>query len=127
MITIIVGRQIPGEESTIVTGCTTVDKPHKVVIEMPNKNALVRALTPGKPKWANYVKGIINKTKIKISLTNELLLLKGVIANYKGDTPAFQAVIVTSVPIGGGLSSSASLEVATYTFLDALNPPNSFL
>lgn len=43
------------------------------------------------------------------------------IANYLGDTPAFEAVIVTSVPIGGGLSSSASLEIATYAFLDALN------
>ena len=34
--------------------------------------------------------------------------------------PSFDAVIVTSVPLGGGVSSSASLEVATYTFLEAL-------
>lgn len=45
----------------------------------------------------------------------------GVIAHYVGDIPpAFRAVIHTSVPIGGGLSSSASLEVATYLFLDVL-------
>ena len=29
-------------------------------------------------------------------------------------------MIVTSVPLGGGVSSSASLEVATYSFLEAL-------
>lgn len=43
------------------------------------------------------------------------------IVNYFGEAPAFQAVITSSVPTGGGLSSSASLEVATYTFLDALS------
>jgi galactokinase len=37
-----------------------------------------------------------------------------------GTVVAFNAVIVTSVPIGGGLSSSASLEVSVYTFLEAL-------
>lgn len=34
--------------------------------------------------------------------------------------PGFDAAIVSSVPLGGGLSSSASLEVATFTFLEAL-------
>lgn len=34
--------------------------------------------------------------------------------------PGFDAVIATNVPIGGGLSSSASLEVATATFLESL-------
>lgn len=37
-----------------------------------------------------------------------------------GDVPSFNAVIVSSVPVGAGLSSSAALEVATYTFLEAL-------
>lgn len=36
--------------------------------------------------------------------------------------PGFSAVVVSSVPLGGGLSSSASLEVATYTFLQQLCP-----
>ena len=39
-----------------------------------------------------------------------------------GNSSAFDAVIHSSVPLGGGLSSSASLEVAVYTFLEALNP-----
>jgi galactokinase len=55
------------------------------------------------PKWANYVKGTIYQ--------------------YLQDLPqpfAFNAVICSNVPIGSGLSSSASLEVATATFLEAL-------
>ncbi|XP_018027850.1 galactokinase-like, partial [Hyalella azteca] len=32
----------------------------------------------------------------------------------------FNAVVASSVPLGGGLSSSAALEVATYSFLEAL-------
>lgn len=39
---------------------------------------------------------------------------------YVGAVPGFQAIIVSSVPLGGGISSSASLEVAVYTFLEAL-------
>lgn len=31
-------------------------------------------------------------------------------------------MVVTSVPLGGGVSSSASLEVATFTFLEQLVP-----
>jgi galactokinase len=33
---------------------------------------------------------------------------------------SFDAVVVSSVPLGGGLSSSASLEVTTFTLLEAL-------
>lgn len=46
--------------------------------------------------------------------------MKGVIQCYGKPLPGFDAVIVTNVPIGGGLSSSAALEVATLTFLQAL-------
>ena len=35
--------------------------------------------------------------------------------------PSFDAVIVSSVPLGGGLSSSAAIEMATYTFIEALD------
>ena len=47
----------------------------------------------------------------------------GVIAGFveRGMRPTgFQAVVESSVPYGGGLSSSASLEVATATFLEAM-------
>lgn len=36
--------------------------------------------------------------------------------------PGFTAVIASDIPLGGGLSSSAALEVATYTFLQQLCP-----
>lgn len=49
-------------------------------------------------RWANYVKGVI--------------------AHYGFPVPGFDAVINTNVPIGGGLSSSAALEVSTLKFLE---------
>jgi galactokinase len=47
----------------------------------------------------------------------------GVLAGFRSrgaNVPAFEAVVDTNVPIGGGLSSSASLEVATATLLEAM-------
>lgn len=37
-----------------------------------------------------------------------------------GDVPGLNAVIVSDVPMGAGLSSSASIEVAMFTFLEGL-------
>ena len=57
----------------------------------------------GKPAWANYVRGVIagfQQRKLKIA--------------------GFNAVIDSNVPMGGGLSSSAALEVATATLLEAI-------
>ncbi|XP_019880289.1 galactokinase-like [Aethina tumida] len=108
LVTVIVGSAIEGEETTLVTTNIDADKPLRTTFEVPNKNSLVRTITPGPPKWSNYVKGVI--------------------ANYLGNLPpAFNAVIHTSVPTGGGLSSSAALEVATYTFLDAITEPNTIM
>ena len=59
--------------------------------------------TAGTPGWSRYVAGVI--------------------AGFldRGATiPPFDAVIDSTVPLGGGLSSSASLEVATATLLAAL-------
>lgn len=39
-----------------------------------------------------------------------------------GPLPGFNAVMASDVTLGGGLSSSAALEVATYTFLQQLCP-----
>lgn len=52
-----------------------------------------------------------------------LLTLKGTIFQYLDDLPSsasFDAVICSNVPLGSGLSSSASLEVAIATFLERL-------
>jgi galactokinase len=65
--------------------------------------ALDGKLSPGKPAWANYVRGVVaGCTQRGFSI------------------PGFDAVISSNVPIGGGLSSSAALEVAVATLLEAI-------
>ena len=50
--------------------------------------------------------------------------MRGVVAQYLPDLPGgkagFDAAVISNVPLGGGLSSSASLEVATATALEAM-------
>jgi galactokinase len=60
-------------------------------------------LAPGKPAWANYVRGVVAGC-----------IQRGV------TIPGFDAAISSNVPIGGGLSSSAALEVAVATLLEAM-------
>lgn len=97
LVTVIVGRKSDGDVCQVATCAKGADEPHMITFPVPTPDS---PLTPGKPSWANYVKGVI--------------------ANFPKQIPAFDAIIVTSVPLGGGLSSSASLEVATYTFLEQL-------
>ncbi len=58
---------------------------------------------PGVPKWANYVKGVA-----------ALLIAEGV------DVPGCELSLHSEVPLGGGVSSSAALEVGTAGALLAL-------
>ena len=97
LVTVIVGRKSDGNFCQLGTCAKGVDEPHMTTFPVHTPGS---PLTPGKPTWANYVKGVIS--------------------NFPGEIPAFDAIIATSVPLGGGLSSSASLEVATYTFLEQL-------
>lgn len=64
--------------------------------------ARAATLVRGEPAWANYVKGVL--------------------AQYLPDLPggaaSFDIAIASDVPLGGGLSSSASLEVAVATFIE---------
>src|SRR5215212_4621979 len=55
----------------------------------------------GEPSWSNYVRGVVAGFQRR---------------GHK--IPGFHAVIDSSVPFGGGLSSSAALEVATATVLE---------
>src|ERR1035441_1437254 len=60
----------------------------------------------GEPGWSNYVRGVIagfQKPGTKV--------------------PGFDAVIESSLPYGGGLASSAALEVSTATLLEAMTGP----
>ncbi|CAM9391768.1 unnamed protein product [Chrysoparadoxa australica] len=65
-------------------------------------------LEPGEPHWANYVKGVVAQY-IK-ALPADLSL-------------SFSAFLVGTVPLGGGVSSSASLSVATAALLETILEP----
>jgi galactokinase len=61
------------------------------------------AVTKGEPKWSNYIRGVLagfqqRGTKI----------------------PALDVGFMSTVPFGGGLSSSAALEICTATLLEAV-------
>ncbi|XP_012669975.1 galactokinase [Clupea harengus] len=100
LVTVVVGSQTSGKSVSMLTLSEAVEESQRVDFDLPTSTS---PLLPGKPCWANYVKGVIQ--------------------HYRGHPlPGFQAVIISSVPLGGGLSSSASLEVAVYTFLQQLCP-----
>jgi galactokinase len=64
---------------------------------------LAPPLTTAEPKWANYIRGVIHGFQ------------------QRGHhVPGFDAYIISSVPGGAGLSSSAALECATATLLEGL-------
>jgi galactokinase len=60
-------------------------------------------IKPGAAGWSDYVQGVIAGFAAR---------------DY--NIPPFDAVIRSTVPLGGGLSSSAALEVATATLLEAM-------
>ena len=67
----------------------------------------------GAPKWANYIRGVLDGFRIKDFWP----------------LPGFDAVIHSNIPLGAGLSSSAALEVAVATLVEGLlgieiNPKN---
>ncbi|XP_042214264.1 galactokinase-like [Homarus americanus] len=97
LVTVIIGRKTQSGLCRIQTLSEFADKPLQVAFKTPSSSA---PLTRGAPNWANYIKGVV--------------------ANFPGDVSGFDAVVTSSVPLGGGLSSSASLEVATYTFLESI-------
>nr|BAN20681.1 galactokinase [Riptortus pedestris] len=96
LVTMIVGKANSTSDIFIYTDADVGKEPKAAKFNSPTESNLL----PGKLNWANYVKGSVNF--------------------FDGEVPGFNAVIVSSVPMGGGLSSSASLEVATYTFLETL-------
>lgn len=64
---------------------------------------LSKPLQRGEPAWANYVKGVIAGFQ-----------------RLGAKIPGFEARVESNVPIGGGVSSSAALEVAAATLLEAV-------
>jgi galactokinase len=72
-------------------------------------------VTKGQPKWTNYIRGVFAGFQ------------------QRGVTvPALEVAMVSTVPLGGGLSSSAALEVCTATLIEvatgqALDPVDKAL
>ncbi|KAB7495369.1 Galactokinase [Armadillidium nasatum] len=98
LVTILVGRKSSEKgKIRIKTLSRNVSNSSLIEIIIPSD---VRTMQPSDSSWVNYVKGVV--------------------ANFHTHAPGFDAVVVSSVPLGGGLSSSAALEVATYTFLEAI-------
>jgi len=64
---------------------------------------LARPIKKGEPKWSNYLRGVIAKWTYDYELAG-----------------GFDAILDSTVPGGGGLSSSASIEVAMARLLEAL-------
>ncbi|MCK9315485.1 MAG: galactokinase [Verrucomicrobia bacterium] len=64
-------------------------------------------ITRAEPRWANYIRGVIRGFQEK---------------NIQ--TPALDVVMDSTVPLGGGLSSSAALEIATGTLIEAVTGKN---
>lgn len=56
LVTVVVGRQTPGQEVTLVTASEDADEPRRIHFSLPSDGS---AISPGSPSWANYVKGVI--------------------------------------------------------------------
>jgi len=85
------------QRSSTVARLASAEKPDVVEV------ACDQPIEPGEPSWANYVRGVMAGFQ------------------QRGVTvPGFDAFIDADLPLGGGLSSSAALEVSTATLLEAL-------
>lgn len=102
LYTVIVGTKKPFDDNN---NKNTICRVKSLEASLGDKNYVEFDLTNLHKKdkdqsWANYIIGVV--------------------ANFEGTVEPFDAVIKSNVPLGSGLSSSAALEVATYTFLENL-------
>lgn len=56
-MTVVVGSEISGQDVTVVTAAFDADEPHRLDFCLSRDGS---ALSPGLPRWANYVKGVIH-------------------------------------------------------------------
>jgi len=90
----------------VIAGCANGTSQARVSTALGDEIAIFNVDTPqvvGEPKWANYIRGVIRGFQ-----------------DRGHHIPGFDACIISSVPGGAGLSSSAALECATATFLEGL-------
>lgn len=101
MMTVVVGRK--SDSSLCKVTSTSVAQEQSQEFPVPAHPGEGSALVPLEtPQWIKYVQGVV------------------ALMNSAGDVPPFEAVITSCVPLGGGVSSSASLEVAMGLFVEQL-------
>ena len=94
--TVIGARIDPDNNSTASIYSVDMDQQVELSVADPDKR--------DDSHWSNYIAGV----------------LAGMVQDKGVAIPGFQAVTQSNVPIGGGLSSSAALEVATATLVEAV-------
>ena len=90
----------------VIAGCSNGTTEARITSALGPDIIVLDLDTPqeiGEPKWANYLRGVIRGFQ-----------------DRGHHVPGFDAYILSSVPGGAGLSSSAALECAMATFLEGL-------
>lgn len=90
----------------VIAGCANGTSDARIATALGDEIAVFdvsKPQTEGEPKWSNYIRGVIRGFQ-----------------DRGHHIPGFDACILSSVPGGAGLSSSAALELATATFLEGL-------
>ena len=90
----------------VIAGCANGSKEVRIATSMDDGVAgfsISGLVEEGAPKWSNYIRGVVRGFQ-----------------DRGNKVPGFDAYIISSVPGGAGLSSSAALECAVATFLEGL-------
>jgi len=90
----------------VIAGCANGTSEARITTALDCGTATFDVSGPqkeGDPVWSNYIRGVIHGFQER-----------------GHHIPGFDACIISSVPGGAGLSSSAALELATATFLEGL-------
>lgn len=90
----------------VIAGCANDTTQARITTAISDEAVTLDLTHPqetGEPKWANYIRGVVRGFQ-----------------DRGHHIPGFDAYILSSVPGGAGLSSSAALECATATFLEGL-------
>ena len=93
---------IAGGPAAAAVGARSRLRFHSAALDVTSDVPLDEAPQRGEPSWANYVRGVVAQFQ-----------RRGLVP------PSLDAFAASDVPLGSGLSSSASLEVSTATLLEA--------
>lgn len=111
LVTVIVGCPSENDGVCRLVTCSSFgpSQPSYTEFPLPSRPSdEIKLVSVEGPRWASYIKGVL------------------ALSNGRGcNIPAFDAAVATTVPLGGGLSSSAALEVATCLFVEELIRPAS--